>query len=243
MTRCRRNFDRLLALYATANPSTWLEPTAVGGSRNWPTFWLPLGGTTDANTGLPPFWKNETDFWNSNDGRNTDVFGYAYPETQYWDFASDDDWRNNVRGLIQSLYPNSARQTLVNAIAKGDSLIQVVDVDSSFTDWVVHSKASASEMPSTFRATFSLVGDFSSDASIEIGMWTRMHVDGSGSDSVEVRHGRKRSSTSDHSLTRAISLTSSLLDQMTAGQLDSLEPEVVLPYLKSHLTWNVYGAG
>ncbi|KAL5412326.1 hypothetical protein PMIN04_009882 [Paraphaeosphaeria minitans] len=238
------NFDRLLALYTTANPNAWLEPSAVGGNRNWPTFWIPSGGTTDADTRLPPFWKNENEFWTSNDAHHTDVFGYAYPETQYWNFGSDEGWRNNVRGLIQSLYPNSARETLANAVATGDTLTHVVDVDSSFRDWVIHVNASATEMPSTYRAIFSLVGDFSSDASTEIGMWIRMRVDGSGSDAMEIRQAErkgKRFSATEQSLTRAIGLTSSLLDQITAGKLESLDPQAVLPYLEAHLTWNVYG--
>lgn len=73
-----------------------------------------------------------------------------------------------------------------------------------------------------------------------------MQVDGSDSGtwaSRQVERKAKRSSTIEQSLTHAIGLTSSLLDQITAGKLESLDPEAVLPYLKAYLTWNVYGVG
>jgi tyrosinase len=173
------------------------------------------------------------------------VFGYAYPETQYWNFASDEEWRNNVRGIIQSLYPNSARSTLANAVATGNTLAQVVDADS-FTDWMIQIKASPTEMPATFRAMFSLVGDFLSDPSTEIGIWTRMIVDGSESGAWKPRQVERKAKplrTTDQGLASVIGLTSSLLEQITAGKLESLDPEAVLPYLEAHLTWNVYGVG
>ncbi|KAJ4345452.1 uncharacterized protein N0V89_011583 [Didymosphaeria variabile] len=232
-----------ISLYTTANPTAWLEPAAVGSDRNRATFWVPSPGTTDANTGLPPFWKNENEFWTSNDAHHTDVFGYAYPETQYWEFASDEEWRSNVRGMIQSLYPNSARSTLANAVATGSTLTHVVDEDKTFTDWVIHVTASATEMPPIFRAMFSFAGDFSSDASTEVGMWTRMIVDSPEASAWKAREAerdKKRFSTIDQGLTNTIGLTSSLLDQITAGKLESLDSEAVLPYLKAHLTWLVY---
>jgi tyrosinase len=36
-----------------------------------------------------------------------------------------------------------------------------------------------------------------------------------------------------------VSLTASLLDEVTAGRLRSLEPEDVVPYLKEKLSWTV----
>ncbi|KAL1603686.1 hypothetical protein SLS60_005275 [Paraconiothyrium brasiliense] len=232
-----------MPLYTTANPTAWLQPAAVDGARNQATFWIPPSGTTDANTGLPPFWKNENEFWTSNDAHHTDVFGYAYPGTQYWNFTSDEEWRNSVRGIIQSLYPNSARSTLTNAVANGDTLTHIMDEGNMFMDWVIQVKASAREMPPIFRAMFSLVGDFSSDASTEVGMWMRMIVDGPETSAWKAREAEqnaKRFSTIDQGLTNTIGLTSSLLDQIKAGKLESLDPEAVVPYLNTHLTWVVY---
>jgi tyrosinase len=93
---------------------------------------------------------------------------------------------------------------------------------------------------------FSLVGDFSSDPTTEIGIWTRMNVDGPGSGSWKARQVERKAkglNTIDQGLTSAIGLTSSLLDQITAGKLENLDSEAVLPYLEAHLTWNVYGVG
>lgn len=208
-----------------------------------PTFWIPANATTDASYGLPPFWKNENEFWTSNDAYRTDALGYAYPETQYWNFPSDEEWRNNVKGLIESLYPNSARTTLVNAIATGNTLKHTVDQNSTFTDWVIQVKASVTKMPSTFKAMFSLVGDFSSDEPTEVGVWMRAAMDGSepGASSIhQIQRKAQRPSTVDDGLSRAIGITSPLLEAITAGKLENLDPEVVIPYLQTHLTWNVY---
>jgi tyrosinase len=73
-----------------------------------------------------------------------------------------------------------------------------------------------------------------------------MNVDGPGSGSWKARQVERKAkglNTIDQGLTSAIGLTSSLLDQITAGKLENLDSEAVLPYLEAHLTWNVYGVG
>lgn len=196
----------------------------------------------DANYPLPPFWKDDDNFYTSEDVRSSDIFGYAYPETQYWNFNSTDEWRNDVRATIERLYPSSARSTLNKAIASGSDLTNVVGDGSTFIDWNIEVKASASEMPMSFSAKFSLVGDFSSDESIPINTWTRMMGEDHESGARKIRQAErktKRHSTIEQNLSSSLSLTSSLLDQVTNGRVESLDPDVVVPYLKAHLTWNV----
>ena len=232
-----------MALYTIANPNIWLQPESIDANVNRSTFWAPKGTTVDANYGLVPFWKDENTFWTSEQVRNNDVFGYAYPETQYWNFLTDEEWRNDVRGTIQKLYPSSARATFTNAIARGSDLSHLVEEGNTFVDWAIEAKASAKEMPASFKAHFSLVGDFSSDKSIEVGMWARMttgdHDKGAWKDHQRARR-EKRHSTMDQSLSNTQSLTSDLLTQIADSKLESLDPTVVVPYLKRHLTWNVF---
>ena len=78
-----------MALYLAANPNTWVQPEYVDGNDNVGNFWIPRGATVDALWGLPPFWKNGTTFYSSEDIRHTDILGYAYPETQHWTFPSE----------------------------------------------------------------------------------------------------------------------------------------------------------
>lgn len=232
-----------MALYTAANPDVYLQPQYVDGQSNSNNFWIPKGATTNADWGLKPFWKDNTGYWTSQDVRNTDIFGYAYPETQYWKFDSDEQWRNDVRGTIEMLYPNSARNTLINAIASGGNLAATIQGDNSFVDWTIEVTASGMEMPSSFSAQFSLVGLFSSDPSTHVGAWTRMMSEdretGTWVDHQAARK-KKRDSTIVRNLSSTLALTSNLLDEVTAGNLGSLDADVVVPYLKAHLTWNVY---
>ncbi|KAJ4296308.1 hypothetical protein N0V90_006353 [Kalmusia sp. IMI 367209] len=240
------SIDRLLALYTAANPDVWLEPLAVNSVNNIPNFWIPPNAVTDANYPLPPFWKDEQTFYNSEDVRSTDALGYAYPETQHWNFASADDWQNDVRSTIQRLYPNNVQTTLTNAILSGSELSSVVEEGDMFTDWTIEARASVAEMPSTFQAKFSFTGDFSSDESTQVGMWPRMMPESHEPDAWKVRQAERkarRGSTPDQSSSSTIALTSSLLDRIAAGKLENLSPDAVVPYLKNHLTWTVYAVG
>ena len=231
-----------MALYLAANPNTWIQPEYVDGRDNVGNFWIPRGATIDASWGLPPFWKNGTTFYSSEDVRHADILGYAYPETQHWTFPSEEKWRNHVRGTIQRLYSNSARATLMNSFADTGSLDHIIEQGNVFIDWVIEAKASFG-MPASFNARFSLVGDLSSDQRTKIGMWARMMTADDEDDSWKTRQAirkAKRKHSVDPNLTSIQSLTSSLLDRIASGRLRSLEPDVVVPYLKDHLMWEVY---
>ncbi|KAF1975697.1 Di-copper centre-containing protein, partial [Bimuria novae-zelandiae CBS 107.79] len=237
------NYDRYMDLYITANPGSWLQPEYVDGIKNFSTFWSPVGTTIDASSGLPPFWKDENTFYTSEDVRRTDIFGYVYPETQYWKFATEEKWRNDVRGTIQRLYPHSARETLMNAMAGGSALTHVLEDGDTFIDWVIEIKASAQEMPASFNAKFFLVGGFSSDESIPVSTWTRLTTqdpETSARKGREAAVAEKRYSTIDHGLSSTLILTSTLLEQVMAGELESLDSDVVVPYLQERLRWKVY---
>lgn len=230
-----------MALYLAANPNAWLQPEYVDGNYNAGNFWIPRGATVDAKWGLPPFWKNDTTFYTSEDVRKTDIFGYAYPETQYWIFSSEEKWRNDVRNTIQRLYSNSARAALTGSFADIDSFGHGSKHGHTFVDWTIVAKASI-DMPASFNARFFLVGN-SSDRLTEIGMWARMMTEDPRGGVWKARQVTRKANcvrSTEKSLTNIQSLTSSLLDQVMGSQLQSLEPDVVVPYLKNHLRWEVY---
>jgi tyrosinase len=57
----------------------------------------------------------------------------------------------------------------------------------------------------------------------------------------EVELLSKRATVEDMTLHGTVSLTSSLLDQIEAGNLQSLDEKDVVPFLKDKLSWKIYG--
>jgi tyrosinase len=73
------NIDRLLAMHQLITPTTWV----ANGNINRPMAQWNPGEPKDAGSPLRPFTKNTNgDYFNSNDIRETRTLGYYYPETQ-----------------------------------------------------------------------------------------------------------------------------------------------------------------
>src|SRR5262245_19887291 len=237
-----RNVDRLHAIYQAVHPDRWIEPSKVVGTGN---FWIPDGTTVDPTWQLQPFWKDGQSFYTSNDVHDTAVFGYAYPETQAWNYASQDEWRAAVNSSVAQLYSPSARAMLNSNSASSGVDFTYLLKDDSFIDWTIKMKASALHMPSTFRIVVSLTGDFSSDPITEVGQWMKLmpaeHDNNPEWKARQAEQKAKRFSSLDQTLHGTVSLTSTLLDQIAARKLKGLDPSQVVPYLKDHLRWKVLG--
>lgn len=188
----------------------------------------------------------------------TETFGYAYPETfkpaphvnehvnehegdeeEAKDYEEDawedeeEDWDLSARASasVARLYSPSARDMLIASPATAGGSVQLV-TNGTFTDWAIATEALAHELPSTFIVRFSLTGDFSSDPSVDVGSW----VNAMPQSHEEMR---KRTATIEQTYKSSISLTSSLLDQIKAGKLESLDAKDVVPYLTDKLSWRV----
>jgi tyrosinase len=232
--------DRLLALFQALQPESWLEPADSGSGG----LWAPTHATIDANWGLQPFWKDEQSFYTSYDVRNTAVFGYAYPETQSWDYASEDDWRRAVTAYIAQTYPTRARTMLTENGAQSAGGLAHLLTNSTFTDWSIVITASTEELPGTFRVEFVFTDSTSTDADAPVvGQWMQLMPMGTNKHWKTSREGRKIKRFSALEVTRngTVSLTTGLLDQVMAGQLAGLNAEAVVPYLMEHLAWRVTG--
>lgn len=72
------NVDRLLSMHQLLTPNTWVAP----GTINRPMAQWNQGEFKDSNSPLRPFTKNTNgDYFTSNDVRETRTLGYYYPET------------------------------------------------------------------------------------------------------------------------------------------------------------------
>jgi tyrosinase len=190
-----------------------------------------------ADTALMPFRKAPGGFLTFNDCRDTTVFGYAYPETQRWNFDSDEAYQSAVTTTIATLYSGRTRAqaqmqiTSQHLTAFGQTL---QDSNNTYTEWTIETQAVASRLPPTFIVSFSLAGLFQSNPIIELGSWMMLMPERNDA------HTLKAPSVPERKMNGTTSITSYLIDRINAHELNSLDPYDVVPYLSSYLTWNVY---
>ncbi|KAJ4404417.1 hypothetical protein N0V91_005938 [Didymella pomorum] len=228
------NVDRLFALWQVQNPDAHLQPSNVGSAGN---VFVADGDTVDGETPLLPFWRKPGSFWNTNEAMDWRLFGYDYPETRAGSGAS-------AGATIAQLYSGSARERMTSGQTAGSTHHSFSADEAEYTDWVINASAAPLDLPPTFVVQFSLVGDFSSDASTGVGMWSTMLPAGHNQVKRLVREVEllsKRATVEDMTLHGTVSLTSSLLDQIEAGNLQSLDEKDVVPFLKDKLSWKIYG--
>jgi len=95
------NVDRMWSIWQDLNPSSFMTPRPAPYS----TFNARLGQSQDQNTALSPFWdKSASRFWTSAQIKDSATFGYAYPETQKWQFSSTAAYQSALRQSVMSLY-------------------------------------------------------------------------------------------------------------------------------------------
>lgn len=222
-------------MWQAIHPDVWMVPESIGLTGN---FVLADEQIVDGNTPLSPFWKTSDSFWTTNDARDTTVFGYAYPETQSWIYASNTIYQQAVSATISQFYSTSARAMLTTDGSGISGDLQHLNIDNSFTDWTINLEAMANILPSSFLVQFSFVSDFSSDPVKDVGMWTVLMADMTGNQAQAQKV--KRASTLEKKLKGSVSLTANLLDCVAAGMLESLEARDVVPFLKGKLTWMVW---
>ena len=164
------NIDRLASIWQALhdNPEdkdTWVTPQeALDGT--WVTG---KKGEEGPDTKLAPFYKDETNFWTSADVRSTHTFGYAYPETQRWNFKNTDEYRLDIGERLEKLYPASSIASIAMADKAGKKdgeailrqralrLSQITDVKKPDTALTALSLAKAISPPAPEELTgFSL---------------------------------------------------------------------------------------
>ncbi|KAI1583306.1 hypothetical protein PtrARCrB10_03282 [Pyrenophora tritici-repentis] len=225
------NVDRLLALYQAAHPDRWMESSNIGPHGN---VYLEDYQEVNGDTSLLPFRKTPGEFWTPNACRNTTVLGYAYPETQRWQYPSDDSYQNAVNSVISTLYGGQTRSQLTSAIETGSGE-RLLKNGNSFTDWTINTQAIASKLPSTFIVKFSFVGIFQSDPSVDAGSWMMLMPDNK-----QNMHTLQVRTESEKVLYGTTSITAHLIDLVNAGKLNSISSDDVVPYLRDTLTWNIF---
>ena len=169
--------------------------------------------------------------------RNTTALGYAYPETQHWNFATEEEYRASVNATIARLYSASVRQRLAGAPA-GSTVAGIASAEGVFLDWAVRCSVAPMQFPATFRVQVLLADGDSEDDFVEVGSWTVLGPQ--REDEGEVGE-EAVAELVEKSTVGYVGLTGVLMDFVERGLLEGLEVMEVLILLSGSLEWRVFG--
>ncbi|KAF4551338.1 Tyrosinase-like protein 9 [Elsinoe fawcettii] len=210
--------DRLWTMWAATHD----QPSDVG---NWPsqgsTFVWPRGTSISQTTGLSPFHRDSNRrLWTSNDVASTTTFGYAYPE------GTD---RGTVNQAINNLYRPATQRR------KRDLAALSKRTDDHHYQYIANIASQKFQVNGTY-GIYVFLGEPSANA-----------ADWGTSDKLVGMHGVTANfngeangmNQMDVLVTGSVPLTDKLVDKCDSGELASLEPSVVEPYLEEAMQWRV----
>jgi tyrosinase len=243
------NIDRIFAMWQVLYPNSWIEPTrAVYASHT-----TSAGQVVNANTALTPFYFNETTFWTSDMVRNHQVFHYTYAEV-----ASKDP--REVRRQINKQYTHYSPATIAinlegeptetnlrnvilqSGLGTGARLRGSIRVpmdaifdEDKYCEWIAQIHVEKKGLNSAYQIHLFL-GPVPGDPSV----WSVASnlVGILGISSSHNRH-ETPTDTTQQRIAGTVPLTSALLGMISAGNLQSLRPWDVEPYLNSQLKYRV----
>lgn len=105
--------DRLFAIWQALHPDSYVVPEITADG----TFTESPDSTEDANSDLTPFWLDNSTFHTAESAKSTPSFGYAYPETQSWNFANQALYQQSIRVAIKKLYGSTVLASSTNTVA------------------------------------------------------------------------------------------------------------------------------
>ena len=98
------------------NPNSYVTQQASSQE----TVTTPVNTLETQTTALTPFWESSDEFWTSDGVRKTGTLGYAYPETQSWNFATPAEYSANVRATVRRLYGGSSLGSILAESTPGN---------------------------------------------------------------------------------------------------------------------------
>ncbi|KAH4131075.1 tyrosinase [Parastagonospora nodorum] len=215
------SMDRLVALYQTRFPDTWIEDSkqAMG------TFTFEKGSIQGPDSPLTPFHMNaDGDMWTSTTVRNWTAFGYTYPELV--GNPSNETFTSTLNKLYkpQTQGLNNTDIHLLPPALRGNE----TNTTTQATDWLceVH-------MPADIKISYS-VRAFLGEPNADPRKWP--------TDSNYVGQLATLSSsrmTTDVIMSGSIGLTEKLAQKHASGELKSLSKPAVAAYLKDNFHWRI----
>lgn len=248
--------DRLLAMWQILNPDAWMTPMPSGET----TFTSIAGEMQNSTTPLTPFFASEDGtFWNSDMARTTEAFGYSYVDTDSSGKKESDlrdeltrkitEWygggswiaalerSQHARGLAQERH-DKTRSGHLNGLRPDvtdnapDPPASAVIKNGRYMDWVINVRVNIEALAGNFQVLF-----FIGPPPIDASQWLA-----SRNRAAKVTFMGTRHQTGSRSMMAGSAhLTAALVKLVGAGEMPSLDPKHVVPFLEERLQFAVLG--
>ncbi|KEQ58869.1 Di-copper centre-containing protein [Aureobasidium melanogenum CBS 110374] len=225
--------DRSFALWQTLHTDTYVEPLAAVGS----TFTYPAGTVNDEDSALTPFFKDTAGTnWTSTGVRDMTTFGYTYPELQNGASAS------SVRASINMLYGKNALSADAIASANAgngpylNTTVSANGTDDFHHEYICNIVSQKFAMNGSY-AVYVFLGNVSTNSTEELQL--SHNLVGTYSVFSNMPSDNNHMADMDLKITGTVPLTTSLLGKLESGELQSMLPAHVEPYLRKNLQWRV----
>jgi len=129
-----RKIDRIFAIWQALHPDSSKHPERwVTKQANKDGTYITKAGVDETNhTPLAPFRKNQHDYWTSDAIKRTATFGYAYPETQRWKFANEEDYQSAILDSLKGTTTSSLALLLASDAPNQKAALTKIEEVSTF---------------------------------------------------------------------------------------------------------------
>ncbi|KAF1952565.1 Di-copper centre-containing protein [Byssothecium circinans] len=212
------NMDRIMAIYQSRYPDTWVEDAKQAAG----TFTMAEGSIQGPDSVLTPFHMNaKGDMWTSSVSRNWTSFGYTYPELV--SNPSNDTLTLTINKLYKPQTQGLNNNNTITTLGIGKE-----NKTADATDWLAEVN-----MPSDIQISYS-VRAFLGTPDADPKKWpTDPNYVGQ---IASLSSPRMDSNTI---ITGSITLTDKLAAKYKSGELKSLETTEVTNWLKTNFHWRI----
>ncbi|KAK3300469.1 uncharacterized protein B0H64DRAFT_428534 [Chaetomium fimeti] len=254
--------DRILALWQAVHPNTWVPPSRARLN----SYTTRRGQPIDSNTALTPFFSHDNGtFWTSDGIRDHTKFGYTYaellPATSNNDTsqARASSTKQAVNRMYGSFSPASLFLKELRAQDAGlatshkaphHSLVQskifVVGGDGDnngdrYHEWTASVRVSDQALDGASAVVFFLGGEIPADQQQQQQGWASAANYVGAMGVFTAAAGMAHDHDHDAPVSGSVPLTAALVDKVEKGELASLAPADVEPYLRANLRRVVLG--
>jgi tyrosinase len=224
--------DRCFAMWQILNPNSYVAPEPA----KYSTFTNSAGQTQDVNSLLTPFHKDVTgDFWTSEDVRSTETFGYSYPETT--NYAGGNSTSQVIEAINRLYGPIATASSQLDSRSLPSRISGNASSDPRSWEWTANIRVQKCALAVPFYIHI-FIGPFSPDPF----PWS-FDPNLVGTHFVFVKAFSTFSApchcNSDQMVGATIPLTDSLVKNINQGNLKTLDPDDVNPFLAKNLSYRL----
>lgn len=254
--------DRLTAMWQVLNPDSWIESMQA----NEMSYTYARGASQDSSSALYPFMSDsDGTFWDSDEARTTEAFGYTYADTDLFG-TSQKELRKSLIKKINAWYGQQSPARMSNNARRRhrfrrseDDLPQYLDHQSRsagnnsinvkpdakdpHVSQVVKNNQYTEWVTKILVNTEALDGKF--QIQIFVGKPPQNHKEWETASNLVgsvAMFSMNRSTGSNAQISGVVQLTSAMVKMVGAGKVAGLEPQVAVPFLKRNLHFTILGS-